>query len=91
MHNIKNNFKECCLLYFHQGWTDIINCLSLINYYSSIYQKIYLLIREDSKNIINFYTKNNNTIIILYEDKKVLDSNSIDYFVKKYNLQNAEK
>jgi hypothetical protein len=82
-----------CLLYFHQGWTDIINCLSLINYYNEKYQKVYLLIREDSKGIIDFYTKNNNNVIILYEDKKVLDNNynNIDYFEKKYNLENISR
>ena len=29
-------------IYFHQGWTDIINCLALINYYCERYNKIYL-------------------------------------------------
>lgn len=82
-----------CLLYFHQGWTDIINCLSLINYFSLKYQKVYLLIRKDSKNIIDFYTKNNDNIIILYEDKKELDINynNINYFEKKYNLENISR
>ena len=29
------------ILYFHQGWTDIINCLSLINHYCKLYDTIY--------------------------------------------------
>lgn len=41
------------ILYFHQGWTDIINCLALINYYGSLYDKIYLIMRADAKPIVS--------------------------------------
>ena len=89
--NRMNN--KYCILYFHQGWTDIINCLALINYYNEKYDKIYLLIRKDSKDIIDFYTKDlsNNRIIILYEDKNNLDNNQIEYFEKKYFLHNVSR
>jgi hypothetical protein len=62
------------LLYFHQGWSDIINCLSLINYYSSRYDKIYLLIRNDSKELIDFYIKKLKNIEVLYFNKNELDT-----------------
>jgi hypothetical protein len=76
------------ILYFHQGWTDIINCLPLIDYYLENYKKIYLFIREDSKNLIDFYLLNkNNRVIPIYINKSNLDNlNTIQYFLK--NIDN---
>ena len=62
-------------LYFHQGWTDIINCLPLINYYSKNYGKLDVIMREDSKDLVDFYLKQFNNVNALYMDKKILDSN----------------
>jgi hypothetical protein len=73
------------ILYFHQGWTDIINCLALINYYCNIYDKIYLIIRNDSKELIDFYTKNINNLQIFYEEKHNIDYNGIEFVINKYN------
>jgi len=65
--------KNAALLYFHQGWTDIINCLALINYYKKNYKKIYLLARNDAKSMIDYYIRNNNSIIPIYILKEQLD------------------
>ena len=73
------------ILYFHQGWTDIINCLALINYYRNLYDKIYLIIRNDSYELINFYTKDITNIQILYEEKQNIDDNGIQFVINKYN------
>ena len=79
------------ILYFHQGWTDIINCLSLINYYCNLYNKIYLIIREDSKEIVDFYSKSINNIEILYIDKYILDNSNItNYIQNQYNINTNE-
>jgi len=81
------------ILYFHQGWTDIINCLALINYYCNIYDKIYLIIRDDAKELIDFYTKDIKNIHILYEEKNNIDENGIQFVINKYNnndLQNYD-
>ena len=77
--------KNIGILYFHQGWTDIINCLALINYYTERYNNIYLIMREDAKELINFYVKNINNLKILYEDKKNIDENGIQFVINKYN------
>jgi hypothetical protein len=80
------------ILYFHQGWTDIINCLGLINYYCNLYDSIYLIMRNDSKELIDFYTKDIKNIQILYEDKKNIDENGFLFVINKYNnidLQNC--
>ena len=73
------------ILYFHQGWTDIINCMPIINYYCAIYNKIYLIIRIDSKELIDFYTKSINNLHIFYEDKNNIDTNGIESVIDKYN------
>ena len=79
------------ILYFHQGWTDIINLLPLINYYSERYNKIYLIMREDAKELIDFYSKNINNLQILYEEKQNINQNGIDYIINKYSdLQDCD-
>ena len=81
------------ILYFHQGWTDIINCLALINYYCNKYNKIYLIMRDDANELINFYRNNINNLDILYEEKKNIDCNGIQFVINKYNnidLQNCD-
>lgn len=56
-------------LYFHQGWADIINQLALIDYYSKKYNKIVLLMRDDAKQLIDFYIKNKPNIKPFYFKK----------------------
>ena len=72
------------IIYFHQGWTDIINCLALINYYSKLYDKIYLIMREDAKQLVNFYVKDIKNIEILY-------GGGILFVINKYKKLNLEK
>jgi hypothetical protein len=59
--------RKACV-YFHQGWTDIIMCLALINYYKSQYDEIYVLIRSDAKDIVEHYVKNLVGVHIVYLD-----------------------
>ena len=77
------------ILYFHQGWTDIINCLGLINYYCNKYDKIYLLIREDAKNLIDFYITDLIKVQPLYETKDTENLN-FDYVINKYKITNYD-
>ena len=68
-----------------KGITDIFNSLALINYYCNIYKHIFLVIREDSKKIIDFYTKNLN-VTNCYFDKNNLDNlNLVHNLEKKTN------
>jgi len=81
------------IIYFHQGWTDIINCLSLLNYYSEKYIQIYLVIRSDSKELVDFYTNNIKNLTVFYEDISTTNSNAIQFVINKYpnlNLQNSD-
>jgi hypothetical protein len=77
------------IFYTHQGWTDIINCLSLINYYCDIYKEIYVIMRDDAKQIINTYIKNISNVKIIYLDKNMLDNTNILTYLKKNNEYNG--
>lgn len=79
--------KDKCILYFHQGWTDIINCLGIITYYSAMYKITYLIMRKDAKPLIDYYTRDKINVKLLYEDKKnILDArqNSFQYVINNY-------
>lgn len=77
------------ILYFHQGWTDIINCLALINYYCKLYDKIYLIMREDAKELINFYIKDIKNLEIYYIVKNILDHQNIKTYLNN-NYKNLD-
>jgi hypothetical protein len=78
------------LLYFHQGWTDIVNCLALIDYYNN-YDILYLLIRDDSYKLINYYIKNKSNVIPVFVQKNILDNtNPIQYFNNTRKIENYD-
>ncbi len=78
------------ILHFHQGWTDIINCLSLINYYLEKYEEIILITRQDSKPIIDFYVKNIDKIVLLYVNKHSLDTENFDVILSSNGINYNE-
>jgi hypothetical protein len=49
--------REEGFLCFHQGWTDIINSLALINWYLQKYTKLYIIIRNDALDLMGYYTR----------------------------------
>jgi hypothetical protein len=95
------NIKKACV-YFHQGWTDIIMCSPLINFYKSKYDVIYVLIRSEAKELIDFYIREIDDIHIIYldtdngrfyggfntmsDDDKVVYSNNIVTIPKDFDL-----
>lgn len=64
--------KKEGLIHFHQGWTDIINSLPLVQYYSGKYEKVHLVIREDAREIVDFFTKKITNCHIHYVNKQEL-------------------
>ena len=68
------------ILYFHQGWTDIVNCLPLVNYYCKRYGYIYLLMRKDAKPLVDYYTESIKNLTIIYEKKDKINNQNHDYF-----------
>ena len=84
------NNKMNGIIYFHQGWADIFNSLSLINYYydKNIYDKIYIIIRNNGKEIVQFFTRDKPNIIIIDFDASILCKNSVcndDKIFEYYN------
>jgi len=53
-------------LYFHQGWTDIVCQLSLVNYYVKKYDNLKVIMRQDSQNLFNFYIKDLPSVFPIY-------------------------
>lgn len=53
-------------LYFHQGWTDIIICLSLIDFYLKKYEELTVVIRSDARDFFDFYVRNKKNVTPLY-------------------------
>lgn len=64
------------LFYAHQGWTDVINCLPLINYYATKYDHLFVMVREDAKPIIDFYLKQFKNVSPYYVPKSELDAHT---------------
>jgi hypothetical protein len=72
--NIKIKRAIVC---FNQGWTDIILCIGLVFYYLDTYDQIILLIREDSKEMIDFIFRNYSKVKLLYH--KLSDLDNLDF------------
>ena len=80
------------LLYFQQGYTDIINQLPLINYYLTKYEYLTIIARKSAKPIYDFYLKNKRNVEIYYPDFELkskspsgfydrFDKNEYDYLL----------
>jgi hypothetical protein len=59
--------KKGCI-YFHLGWTDIIICMGLVNYYKSLYDEIVVLMRSDAKQLLDFYIRSIPGVRAIYID-----------------------
>lgn len=75
------------LLYFNQGYTDIINCLALITYYSKKFAdaEIYLICRHEMKEAILFYTRPYTNIKVFFENKEE-EKQFLPNYIRNYSL-----
>ena len=69
------------LLYFHQGWTDIVNCLPMMNWYAKKYKKLYVILRQDAWMLVQFYIRGLQNVVPIYVPKHILDTQSWSTFV----------
>ncbi len=60
--------KSKGILYFHQNWTDVINSLPLIDYYSQFYDNIIVLCTNMVQDLVNYYINNKKNITVIYDD-----------------------
>lgn len=67
-------YKETGTMLFHQGFTDIVNCLPLINIFSKKFKKINLIMRDDFKEIVDFYLKQFSNVEACYHEKFKIDN-----------------
>lgn len=61
------------LLMFHQGWTDIVNCLPLINWYAKKYTNLFVVIREDARQLVGFYLRGLRNVFPIYIPKRIIE------------------
>lgn len=66
------------VLSFHQGWSDVINCLPLINYYARLYNNLTVISRSDKSNILEYYIKDKPNVTIHYTPTDDTDSIAIE-------------
>lgn len=71
------------VLYFHQGYTDIFNCMPLIRYYSYRYTTLHVLMREEMKQPTDFFVRDLNNVKVYYDSMVNLDN--LELLYKKYN------
>ncbi len=69
------------IIYFHQGWTDIINCLALITYYHKDFEELEVLVKEEAKGLVEFYIKNLGNVKGVYHIQCKLDSTDIGMLI----------
>ena len=63
------------ILYFNQGWTDIVNCLPLVTYYSKRYSRVILPVREGALEFVDYYCRSKNNIECVGFEKQSFESN----------------
>ena len=76
---------------FHQGWTDIVNCLPLVNWYAKKYTKLFVVFRDDAKNLTQFYLRGLQNVFPIYIPKPIIEVNWIDPVdVRHHNITHFE-
>lgn len=66
------------ILYFHQGYTDIVNCMSFITIYNKQYNLLHVVIRNDFLPIVQFYIRHMNNVDIIPLDNHTTITNVVD-------------
>ena len=74
---------KTAVILFHQGWTDILNCLPLVKHYCSSYDKVILYVRKDSVYFLDFFDQQIKKLQIEYVDKSLLNEYNFLNQIKK--------
>lgn len=77
------------LLYFHQGWDDILLCLPLINLCAAKYPQLIVLAREDARPLLSFYCRGLPTVECVYAPLDELNRRGVEV-VGKRRIQHYE-
>jgi hypothetical protein len=81
------------LLYFGQGYSDIFHSIGLIKYYTDKYTDLTILMRLESKPLVEFFLNGKNPINVIYlhignvyDFDNANDINLPNYLLNNYNI-----
>jgi len=57
-------------LAFHQGWTDIINCLPLIDYYLEYYDELKVFAKAEARELFLYYIRNKPPVSLIHHENE---------------------
>jgi hypothetical protein len=60
------NLMKYGLLIFHQGWTDIMNCLGMVSYNAKQYDVLWVVYREEARPLADFYSRTVKKILKIF-------------------------
>lgn len=69
------------VLYFHQGFSDIINCLPLVTFFKKQYDILHVVIRQECLEMLSFYVRHLDNICII----PIPHNTAIGNFINIYN------
>jgi hypothetical protein len=58
--------KTKAFVYYHQGMTDLVVCMGLIDHYSSIYDEVLVFLRSDVRDMMDFYLRGKDNVEPIY-------------------------
>ena len=83
-YNLKKIKSDEFILYHHLGLGDHIICAGLVNYLSSSYKKIYLPVKKNNFNNIDYLFRNNKNIELFTIIEN--EGSEVDKFAEEKNL-----
>ena len=82
--------EKKAVIIFHQGWTDIILCIGIVFHNLKYYGNLVLLIRDDSKELIDFIFRQTKKLFIDYQNKNNLDNRDYLSSLLKQKYENFD-
>ena len=79
------------ILYFNQGWTDIVNCLPLVTYYSKRYSRVILPVRDGALDFVGYYCRFKNNVECIGFEKQSFESNFVESINRILNEKSVEE
>jgi hypothetical protein len=70
------------VVHFHQGWSDVINCMGLVDYYTKTYENITVVSRHYMRNMVDFYFRDTkiNVVYSQVDDTDILANQLVEYY-----------
>jgi hypothetical protein len=62
----ESTLKTKAFVYYHQGMTDLVVCMGLIDHYSSLYDEVLVFLRSDVRDMMDFYLRGKDNVEPIY-------------------------